>query len=157
MKDYNLLESYRDNSINQPNELDKVAKIFKKFVIKHIENKFVNENITDEKIKMRFVKNLNSYIKEEYNTLEIKYYEILENLNLCIEVEMSNQQVIQESNLKFAETKFSEIMINGLNSPTPINRFALSEKLFVNYIKNIVETYTQDFIIDEETIKIEFN
>ena len=157
MKDYNLLESYRDNSINQPNELDKVAKIFKKFVIKHIENKFVNENITDEKIKMRFVKNLNSYIKEEYNTLEIKYYEILENLNLCIEVEMSNQQVIQESNLKFAETKFSEIMINGFNSPTPINRFALSEKLFVNYIKNIVETYTQDFTIDEEIIKIEFN
>jgi hypothetical protein len=96
-------------------------------------------------------------LREEYNTLTIPYFYILENINLCIEVEMSEDIVLKEKNQKFGETKFSQILESGISKLEPINRFSISEKQFLKDITDLISEFTNVYEVSDESIKLEFN
>jgi len=157
MKRYKLLEMFKEGSSKKPEFLDNVASDFKKMIIDFITENYFNENIKSEKTKQKLTKILESNIKSEYNTLTIPYFQILENINLCIEVEMSETQSIFESNQKFGERKFSEIMASGIDKSEPINRFSISENKFIKSLEKVITEFTKNYEVSQDSIKIEFD
>lgn len=157
MKTSKLLESYKKREITEPNQLDLVSREFKNIFIDFIEKTYLSTNISNQHIVEKLRSKFGSLIKVEYNTISIPYYYLLENINLCVEVEMSNDISNREQQKKFGKVKFSEILESGIQKLPKIKRFANSEEIFVENIKDFIKLYTNDFSIDEDSIKIEFN
>lgn len=156
MERYRSLATYKSNENKNAKYLEVVTKEFKEKITEFISESFVEDSINDEITKKTIIKNIKKIVKEEYNTLEIPYFYILENINLCVEVEMSKNLMIQESSKKFAETKFSDILNGGVQKFEPIKRFAISEKKFLEKLVDFIEKFTESYKITDETIKIEF-
>lgn len=143
--------------VTNPNPLEIKTLQFKKVIIDFIKEQYVMNYLDNQKTHEKFIKNLEKNIKEEHNTINLPYYYILENLNLCIEVEDSETLVNEEKNEKFGQVKFSDIMKSGISNPKPINRFTISEKQFLSDLSMKISEYTQDYSTTEDSIKIEFN
>jgi len=156
MNKFSLLEKYGQINDKNSNYLDSVAVEFKEKIVEHIKVNFMQGNVTDDKSIERLVKKFNNLVSVEYNTVTVPYFYILENLNLCVEVEMSNNVTEFEKNQKFLEKKFSDILQNGIESPTPIKRSAISEKKLLDSLESLIESYTQNYEITGDSIKIEF-
>lgn len=153
----NILYKYLNESVRTPDFLDKVALEFKKELIKNINQDIIQENIDDKKTIEKLNTLLNKFVKNEFNVLEVPYFEILENINLCVEVEMSEKAVNKQNSQRFGEVKFSQIMVNGIEQSMPVKRFAISEKLFLESLVSFIEKYTNEYNISDDRIKIEFN
>ncbi len=153
----NILQEYISEKNSNPNFLDKVAKEFSSEIINFINEQFIEPNISDLSTKKRLKDNISKFIKREYNTVNVPYFYILENINLCVEVEMSEKQIENDKSKKFGDVKFTQILENGMQKSEPIKRFAISEKLFSQKLLSFVERYTTDYDVDVDTIKIEFN
>jgi len=156
MKKFSLLEKYGQTNDKNANYLDSVAVEFKERIVEHIKSSFIKANVSDDKSIERLVKKFNNLIIVEYNTVTVPYFYILENLNLCVEVEMSNNITEFENNKKFLEKKFSDILENGLDSPKIVRRSSISEKKLVDSLKSLIESYTKNYEMTEDSIKIEF-
>jgi hypothetical protein len=122
-----------------------------------LNEKYLSKNLKNAKTIDTLKKKFENLIRVEHNTIDIPYYYILENINLCLEVEKSNQIIENEQKQKFGELKFSHIMENGLTDKEHINRFMISEKSFLNDILSFISGVTKDIVINEDSIKIEFN
>jgi hypothetical protein len=157
MKISKILESYKENQITDPRQLDLVAVDLKKITINFLSERYLTNHLKNVKTIDTLKKKFENLIKVEHNTLNIPYYYILENINLCLEVEKSSQIIENEDKLKFGELKFSQIMENGLTEKEHINRFMISEKSFLNDILSFVSDLTKDIEVNEEFIKIELN
>jgi hypothetical protein len=160
MNNFKLLESYKNQTpIKSSNVdfLDGVTKEFKSLIIEGVKNNFLSKYLKDEKVIKKLCENLNKQIGLDYNSMTIPYFHILENLNLCVEVEMSQDQILFEDNQKFGQKKFTDILESGIERPTPINRFAISESKFKDFLVDLTQNYTNDFEVTEDSIKIEFN
>jgi hypothetical protein len=153
----NILQEYISEKNSNPNFLDKVAKEFSFEIINYINEEFIDSKISDSSTKKRLKDNISKLIKREYNTLSVPYFYILENINLCVEVEMSERQIKEDNSQKFGDVKFTQILENGMQKSEPIRRFDISEKVFSQKLVNFVEKYTLDYDVDIDTIKIEFN
>lgn len=157
MKISKILESYLNQDAMDSKKLDDVSKEFKKLIINFINEQFVQKKINDENTRNQIVKNIDKLIVLEYNTLKIPYYHILENLNLCIEVESSDRLVNESRNESFGKYKFTEILENGFEKKETIDRFSIKESIFLKEIQNLVSEFTTDFKVDEDSLIIEFN
>ena len=158
MTSYKLLETYSNKTREfKSDDLDNLAKEFKSFLVESIYSDILKTNIKDQKTNQRIKDNINKRIKTDLNELTIPYYEILENINLGIEVMMVEEQVSFDSEKKFGEVKLTDILESGIRKSKPVNRFALSESFFKDYLTKIVNKWSDDVTIDHETIKILFN
>ena len=151
------LQKYLIEPQTDANFLDQVSKEFKTELVNFIYEKFIEKNVVDNNTRSKLKTNISKFIKNEYNTLSLPYFYILESINLCVEVEMSERHQNFYDSKKFGERKFSEILENGVDFIEPINRFAISEKKFSNDLISYVKNYTPNFEIDGEILKIEFN
>lgn len=157
MKVGKLLESYIDRKDLNSDLLDGVATDFKKLLIDYINEEYLSKKIQSDSTRNRVSKNIDGLIKQEHNSIKVPYYHILENINLCIEVEMSHKVVNEEKTETFGKYKFSQILESGFNERGLINRFEIDELVFLNDLKNLVSKFTREFEISEESIIIQFN
>jgi hypothetical protein len=158
MENYKILESYRIGTLQLKNDkdLDEVSKQLKSKVRENISEKFLQKFLKSEKTITKIENNLDKQIKTEFNSISIPYFYILESINLCIEVEMSDSHTQFTNGQKFGEKKFSDIQNNGgFENPQPIKKFTISEKEFIGEITSLVEKYTRNFEITEDSVKIE--
>jgi|LakMenEpi03Aug12_release.lakeMendotaPanAssembly.Ray.scaffolds.fasta_scaffold127639_5 hypothetical protein len=158
MKNYKLLESYRTGGLDLKTDktLDQISSELKQKLVDFISEKFLNKYLTDQSTIKRLNENLLRKIKNEYNTITLPYFYILESINLCVEVEMSDKQTEFINGQKFGEKKFSQLLNEGgFERPEPIKKFAISEKEFSNEISKFIEGYTSNFEVSDDSIKIE--
>jgi hypothetical protein len=153
----NKLKLYLNESKKNSSFLDEVTQEFKKETIRFINDKFINPNIKDIQTAEKLGSNLNKFIKDEFNTLVIPHYQILENINLCIELEIRKKIQSKIDSQKFGEKKFTEILENGLQRFEPTENHLISEKKFVDSLVSFTKGFTQDIDDDGEFLKIEFN
>jgi hypothetical protein len=160
MNKFKILESYKNQTptkSSQVNFLDGVTREFKSFIIESVKSNFLKKYLKDEKTIKKFCENLDKQIRLDCNSMNIPYFHILENLNLCVEVEMSQDQILFEDSQVFGKKKFSDILESGIQTSIPINRFAISESKFKGFLVDLVKSYTKDFELTEDSLKIEFN
>lgn len=160
MNKFKILESYKNQSptkLNRVDFLDGVTKEFKSLIIEDVKSNFLTKYLKDEKTIKKFCENLHKQIRLDYNSINIPYFHILENLNLCIEVEMSQDQILFEDSQVFGKKKFTDILESGIETSVPINRFAISESKFKGFLVDLAKNYTEDFELTEDSLKIEFN
>jgi hypothetical protein len=157
MKSSKILESYRNGYLLNAEELDKVPREFKIVLIDFLKEKYLDNNLKNKKSIEKLSDIFGKKIINEHNTMKVPYFDVLENINLCIEVEMSDQIVEEEGSQKFGETKFSQILESGISTSNPINRFAISEKSFKSSLEDFISIYTNEFEVVGDSIKIEFN
>lgn len=158
MKTKKLMESYLNREEFTPEMLDNLSLEFKGEVVKLISDEFIQNYIKSEKTRIKLQENLTKTISTEHNTVYIPYYEILENINLCVEVESSDDAMVSEVQKKFGETKFSEILVSGnIYQKKKINRFEISEKIFLESLLEFIGSHTNEFVLTEDSIKIEFD
>ncbi len=150
-------KEYSSDNKKTPIYLESVSKKFKSLLVKYIKEEYIDNILNDPFTKEKLSENISKFIKTEYNSVDVPYFYILESLNLCVEVEMSQNQTTIEKNKKFAEKKFSEILEKGMDFVEPIKRFALSEKKFKEGLTSFISKHTEDYTFDGESIKIEFN
>lgn len=153
----NTLKQYLKETKKSSQFLDQVTKEFKYETIRFINENFILPNINDSKVSKQLTSNLDKFIKEEFNTLDVPHYQILENINLCIEVEIRKNLKSKIDSQKFGETKFSQILENGIQKYESVNKFLITEKKFMDSLVSFTKVYTQDIIDDGESLKIEFN
>lgn len=158
MSELKLLESYKSkkNTNQNPEYLDNVAKEFKNEIKKHISVNFFDKFIKESSTRTKLNSNLDKHISIEFNSISIPYFYILESLNLCVEVEMSDDHSKFLENQKFGHSKFSDILNKGgFDEPEPIKKFAISEKKFFESLLGFISNYTQNFEVYDDSIKIE--
>jgi hypothetical protein len=74
-----ILENYREG--NPTSDLISVSKEFKSKLISHIVKNVVLEKISNPQLIKTITSNIERIIKNEYNTLSIPYFYILESIN----------------------------------------------------------------------------
>ena len=131
MQKYQFLKLYKEGANQKSEILDGASKDLKNKIVESL-NSFVERFIQNEKTQSNLNTTFDKLIKCEHNVLTVPYFSILENINFCIEVEMSREQSIKESNFKFCEKKFSEILENGINHSEPINRLQYQNRIILN-------------------------
>jgi len=157
MESKKLLESYLKGGEFTPDMLDSLSLQFKSKIMGLISDEFIQNYVKSKMTQERILKTLEKKILTEYNTIQIPYYEILQNINLCIEVESSTDIVDSENVKKFGETKFSEILIQkNSHKNQNINRFKISEKIFLEILMEFIKPYTENIVLTEDSIKLEF-
>jgi hypothetical protein len=157
MKISKMLETYSVGTSMDTKTLDLITNEFKDLIIEIIYEKYLLTKISDQKTRDVLRKNISKLITQEHNTLTIHHYNILENLNLCIEVEMSDKIVKNESNDTFGKYKFSDILERGISEKEQINRFEISESKFLTDLEDVIRKFTNDVSIGVDSILIEFN
>jgi len=158
MDNSKLLESYKNGELRNVNSdtLDKISQGLKSKIIDFINEEFFKVKLTNQNTIKNLTSNLDKFLISEHNSLTIPYFYILESLNLCIEVEMSDEHSKYYENKKFGELKISDILNNGIENPQPIKKFAVSEKEFLSKISMFIENYTDEYKIEIDSIKIDF-
>lgn len=142
---------------NLSTDLISVCEEFKSKLIPHIVENVVIEKISHPQLIKTITSNLERIIKNEYNTLSIPYFYILESINLSIEVEQTDKIVREKENTKFGQYKFSDFEKGDLFPKYVAERFSISEKKFINILEDFAKQYTNEIEISDEIMKIEFN
>ena len=151
------MDAYLNTDNKSVQLLENVTKEFSIMLVETIRNEFLKTNLKDQKTIDRLSRKILKDLKIDSNEIKVPYFDILENLNLCIEVEMSGNQVSFLESQKFGETKFTDILERGMDTPEPIKRFAISEKHFISRLLPTIQKYTEDFEMTGDSIRIEFN
>jgi hypothetical protein len=160
MKTQELLESYKNGNLKNIDipTIGILTEGMKMMVIDFINQKFIVPNLKNQNTQSKLFSNLKKFIVIEHNILDIPYFYILESLNLCIEVEMSDLQTKFYEEQKFIGKKLTDILNNGgFEEPEPIKKFAISEKVFLGQLEKLVESYTHNFEVSVSSIKIQIN
>ena len=150
-----ILENYREGDLTT--DLISVSKEFKSKLIPHIVKNVVLEKISNPQLIKKITSNLEKLIKNEYNTLSIPYFYILESINLSIEVEQTDVIVRESENTKFGQFKFSDFEKGEIFPKYVVESFSISEKKFLSILEDFTKIYTNNVDISDEVMKIEFN
>lgn len=156
MKNYIYLSNYKINEEKNPTILDNVAKDFKNYLSEKIKKEFLSPNLNERTVN-RIQKNIINGIKVEHNTVNIPYYQILENINMCIELENIITETNKITQTKIGEKKFSEIIQNGIDRKVIVNEFSVTESKLLSFLESSINKYTSNYNISEDSIEIEFN
>ena len=88
------LQKYLIEPQTDANFLDQVSKEFKTELVNFIYEKFIEKNVVDNNTRSKLKTNISKFIKNEYNTLSLPYFYILESrfcINAYILISLLNQ------------------------------------------------------------------